>query len=74
MLQDGTVHQPAAHSESELVDALEPDQLAVAAGQPLPRLRLSQYAEVALWALRIFVLIVTGLVIYTFVVQLVRAP
>jgi len=66
-------YQPEGHRESELIDSLEPDQLVMAVAKPLPRLRLSRPLRMALWAVRIFVLIITVLVIYTFVVKLIHA-
>ncbi len=41
----------------------------MAVAKPLPRLRLSRPVSIALWAVRIFVLIITVLVVYTFVVK-----
>ena len=55
------------HPDDELIQALEPDQLVAATSKPLPRYRLSRNANVALWLLRIFVLLMTVLVAYTFV-------
>jgi hypothetical protein len=55
------------HPDDELIQALEPDQLVAATSKPLPRYRLSHTANAALWLLRIFVLLMTALVIYTFV-------
>jgi hypothetical protein len=55
------------HPDDELIQALEPDQLVAATSKPLPRYQLSQIANVALWLLRIFVLLMTALVVYTFV-------
>jgi hypothetical protein len=36
---------------------------------PLPRARLSRGAQIGLWALRIFAIALTAMVVYTFVVQ-----
>ena len=55
------------HAEQELLFALEPDQLVAESSRPLPRRVLSRAANLALWALRVFVLIITALVVYTFV-------
>jgi hypothetical protein len=55
------------HPDDELIQGLEPDQLVAATSKPLPRYQLSHTANVALWFLRIFVLVITALVIYTFV-------
>ena len=58
------------HPDDELIQALEPDQLVAVASRPLPRYQLSSTGNVALWLLRIFVLLITALVIYTFVIAL----
>jgi len=49
---------------------LEPKQFVGDRSIPLPRVKLGPGAGAALWALRIFVLVVSAMVIYTFVVQL----
>jgi hypothetical protein len=49
---------------------LEPKQFVGDKSIPLPRARLGPGASAALWALRIFVLVVSAMVIYTFVAQL----
>ncbi len=54
------------HPDEELVSALEPDQIVAAASHPLPRARLGRAANAALWAVRVFVLLITVLVVYTF--------
>jgi hypothetical protein len=54
----------------EMVMFLERDQLVVDTSQPVDRLRLSERMSMALWALRVFVIVVSGMVIYTFVAQL----
>jgi hypothetical protein len=54
----------------ELVMFLERDQLVVDTSQPVRRLRLSRRMNMALWALRVFVIVVSAMVIYTFVAQL----
>ena len=63
---------PEGHHESQLIDSLEPDQLVAAVAEPLPRLRLSRPISFTLWAVRLFVLLITLLVVYTFVVQLLK--
>jgi hypothetical protein len=63
-------YQPEGHHESELIESLEPDQLVMAVAKPLPRLRLSRPLRIALWGVRVFVMIITVLVVYTFVVKL----
>lgn len=56
--------------DDELVEFLERDQLVTDKSRPLPRAQLSRWGAVALWALRVFVIIVAAMVIYTFFVQL----
>jgi hypothetical protein len=55
------------HPDDELVQALEPDQLVVATSMSLPRYQLSRTANLGLWLLRLFVLAMTALVVWTFV-------
>ena len=49
---------------------LERDQLVADTSRPVPRANLSPRTSLALWALRVFVLVVSFMVIYTFVSQL----
>jgi hypothetical protein len=56
-------------ADEELVMFLEPDQLVVDKSRPVPRAPLSRRADVALWVLRVFSVIVGAMVIYTFVSQ-----
>jgi hypothetical protein len=58
------------HPDDELVHGLEPDQVVAVASQSLPRYRLTPIANLALWLLRIFVLLITLTVVYTFIVNL----
>ena len=58
------------HPDDELIYALEPDQVVAAASRPLPRYRLSRAGDIGLWLLRVFVLLITALVVYTFIVAL----
>lgn len=58
------------HPDDELIHALEPDQVVAVASRPLPRCQLSSAANIALWLLRIYVLLITALVVYTFVLAL----
>jgi hypothetical protein len=53
-----------------LASFLEPEQLVAGRQRPVPRARLSRRAGTALWVLRIFVLVVSAMVIYAFVAQL----
>jgi hypothetical protein len=56
--------------DEELFMSLERDQLVAGRHRALPPARLSPRARLALWALRIFVLVLGAMVIYTFVAQL----
>ena len=62
--------QDTQHSVEELVMFLERDQLVSDKSLPVPRASLSARAKLALWALRVFALIVSAMVIYTFVSSL----
>jgi len=64
--------QPEGHHENQLIESLEPDQLVAAVAKPLPRLRLSCPVRIALWAVRGFVLMISALVVYTFIVKLIE--
>ena len=70
MLDHAPETTAAAPEEDRLVSFLEPDQLVADKARPLSRARLSGRATAGLWALRIFVLVVSAMVIYTFVSQL----
>jgi hypothetical protein len=52
--------------EHELEHYLERDQLVEDTSRPVDRMRLSGRASAGLWALRVFVVAVGGMVIYTF--------
>jgi hypothetical protein len=56
--------------EHDLVMYLERDQLVADKTRPVPRARLSRRASAGLWALRVFVTVISVLVVYTFVSQL----
>jgi hypothetical protein len=62
--------QPPALFDDELIMHLERDQLVAETSRPVPRLRLGRRAVAALWALRVFVVIVSVMVVYTFIDQL----
>jgi 4-hydroxybenzoate polyprenyltransferase len=55
---------------AELIAYLESDQLVAERSRPLPRARLGRWSGAGLWALRIVVVVLSALVIYTFVAQL----
>ena len=71
-MQPEAKFQPEGHHESQLIESLEPDQLVAVVAKPLPRLQLCRPVRIALWAVRIFVLIISALVVYTFIVKLME--
>lgn len=59
------VHDPAKLSEQDLVlSTLEPDQLAEAKKQRVPRRRLRRPELLVLWFLRIYLLFMIAVVVY----------
>jgi hypothetical protein len=56
--------------EDELIMDLERDQFVAETSRPVPRAALSARATAGLWVLRVFVVLVSLMVIYTFVEQL----
>jgi hypothetical protein len=56
--------------EDELIMDLERDQFVAATSRPVPRAQLSARAIAGLWALRVFVVLVSLMVLYTFFAQL----
>jgi hypothetical protein len=59
-----------AEDEQELVMFLERDQFVTDTSRPVPRAALTRRANNALWALRVFVVILSAMVIYTFISQI----
>jgi len=53
-----------------LPNYLEADQLAAETSRPVPRAVLSRRATAGLWALRVFVVAMSAMVVYVFVSQL----
>jgi hypothetical protein len=62
--------QPQQRSGHEPVMHLERGQLVTETSRPVPRAALSAPAAAGLWALRIFAILVSLMVIYTFISQL----
>ena len=62
--------QPQERFEDELILHLERDQFVAETSRPVPRAALSACATIGLWALRVFVVLVGLMVIYTFIEQL----
>jgi len=58
---------PDAAREHELVMHLESDQLVAETRQPVPRARLGRRAAAGLWMLRVFVIVLSAMVLYAFV-------
>jgi hypothetical protein len=76
---DGIVYRPAPEErnrspqespEDELIMHLERDQFVAETSRPVPRAALTAPAIAGLWALRVFVIVVSLMVIYTFFAQL----
>jgi hypothetical protein len=57
-------------SDEILPNYLEADQVATETSRPVPRARLSRKAVIALWALRVFAVLGSGMVVYVFIVNL----
>ena len=62
--------QPQERLEDELILHLERDQFVAETSRPVPRAALSARATAGLWALRVFVVLVSLMVVYTFIDQL----
>jgi hypothetical protein len=62
--------QPPQRFQDEQVIHLEHGQLAAETSRPVPRAALSARAATGLWALRVFAVLVSLMVIYTFIDQL----
>ncbi|MCW3019867.1 MAG: hypothetical protein JWN10_2175 [Solirubrobacterales bacterium] len=60
----------SADSPEELIMHLERDQLVAETSRPVARAALGARTIAALWALRLFVVLVSLMVIYTFAEQL----
>ena len=66
---DSTLHAQE-RADQELVMFLERDQLDADTSVPVPRALLGGRAKAGLWALRVFVILVGIMVIYTFAANL----
>ena len=62
--------QAQERHEDELIMDLERDQFVAETSRPVPRAVLGARARAGLWALRVFVVLVGLMVVYTFVAQL----
>lgn len=48
----------------EMLAVLEPDQLVAAKRTPLPRRRLTRMESLTLWSLRLYLIVVMGVLMY----------
>jgi len=62
--------QPDKPFEDETIMHLERDQFVAETSRPVARAPLSPRATAALWALRLFAVVVSLMVVYTFIRQL----
>jgi hypothetical protein len=62
--------QPQERYEDELIMHLERDQFVIETSRPVPQAMLGAGATAGLWLLRVFVVLVSVMVIYTFIYQL----
>lgn len=67
LIDDRPDAQPEERADDELIMHLERDQFVAATSRPVLRAALSPRAARALWALRVFVVLVSVMVVYTFV-------
>ena len=70
MRPDDPALRGEGHADHALIDGLEPDQVVAATSRPFGRYRPGRALNAALWAVRVFVLLIAGMVVYTFVVSL----
>jgi hypothetical protein len=56
--------------KEEMIMHLQRDQTVSQTSRPVPRVRLGPRTAASLWALRLFVVVVGAMVIYTFIVRL----
>jgi hypothetical protein len=61
---------PGTPAHEEMIEFLERDQLVADTSTPVARLRLPPRARAGLWALRIFFLSLSVMVIWTFIAGL----
>ena len=66
----GTTTAPEDGQPEELIAYLESDQLVQERSHPVPRAKLSRRRRRMLWALRVVGLVLSAMVVYTFVAQL----
>ena len=59
--------------DEDLIEFLEPDQLVVEMDRPVPRREFGVRMRIALWALRVLVLVMAAMVVYIFAAGLGRS-
>lgn len=59
-----------AQPEEGLINHLERDQLVSETFRPVPPAKLGQRTVIGLWVLRVFVVLVSAMVVYTFIARL----
>ncbi len=65
-----TADQAHGEAAQELIAYLEPDQLVAETFRPVTQATLTSNAAAGLWALRVFVVLVSLMVLYTFIARL----
>jgi hypothetical protein len=73
-MQDHQQHIYLGEPEEDLIESLEPDQLVIEMDKPVSRRQLSGLTTAGLWALRLFLLTITAMVIYAFVAGVINTP
>jgi hypothetical protein len=64
MAGTGTIIDRTGTTDSEILSALEPDQLTEAKHQRLPRRQLKRSEVILLWSLRLYLVFMIGVVVY----------
>lgn len=70
MSLDDPITRGEGHADHALIHGLEPDQTVAASSRPFGRYRAGRAMAGALWAVRIFVLMIAAIVVYTFFVSI----
>jgi hypothetical protein len=73
-MQNHQQHRYLGEPDEDLIESLEPDQLVVAMNSPLPQRSLGRLATFGLYALRVFLVVITAMVIYAFVASVLHPP
>ena len=73
-MQDHQQHIYLGEPEEDLIESLEPDQLVIEMDKPVSHRPLSGLTTAGLWALRLFLLTITAMVIIAFVAGVINTP